>query len=210
MFISLQTFKIIQLHSNYFSLQCLVYFRVENESRKIYGQNCFHLISLQPGLKFVPLRTNGGELIPESGLFVRIKIEENSETHLPQIPEETSHQPNVTMSLTSKTEYEKNGKIVSLMSPRRTTSPPVLQKFKDSGQSQSVDLPKSDNSVVVKVDVHVDEGTAEVTRSETDEDERKCGDPEVARSGTDEDGRNIEDQEEEESDYYLQVITVDN
>ena len=26
-----------------------------------------------PGIKFVPLRTNGGELIPESGLFVRIK-----------------------------------------------------------------------------------------------------------------------------------------
>ena len=29
-----------------------------------------------PGIKFIPLRTSGGELIPESGLFVRIKKKE--------------------------------------------------------------------------------------------------------------------------------------
>ena len=32
--------------------------------------------SLYPGIKFIPLRTSGGELIPESGLFVRIKKKE--------------------------------------------------------------------------------------------------------------------------------------
>jgi len=46
---------------------------VELEGRKLFGQNCFPLVSLNSGIKFVPMRTNGGELIPESGLFVRIK-----------------------------------------------------------------------------------------------------------------------------------------
>ena len=55
------------------SLQCLLYIRVENEGKKIYGQNCFPVSSLLPGIKFIPVRTNGGELIPESGVFVRIK-----------------------------------------------------------------------------------------------------------------------------------------
>ena len=36
-----------------FSLvQCLVYFRVEVDGRKLYGQNCIPLISLQPGEEF--------------------------------------------------------------------------------------------------------------------------------------------------------------
>ena len=43
------------------------------EGRRIFGQNCFPLVSLNSGIKFVPMRTNGGELLPESGLFVRIK-----------------------------------------------------------------------------------------------------------------------------------------
>jgi hypothetical protein len=66
---------------------CLVYFRVEvtrgaRASRKtsVYGQNCIPLISLLPGIKYVPLRTPGGELIPESGLFLRIKKEDSRRT----------------------------------------------------------------------------------------------------------------------------------
>ena len=82
-------------------MQCLVYFRVEAD-KKLFGQNCIPVISLQPGkitiiismhnkcsnttiefpmkfrtlsagIKFIPLRTPGGELIPGSGLFVQIK-----------------------------------------------------------------------------------------------------------------------------------------
>lgn len=49
---------------------------MENEGKRIYGQNCFPVTSLLPGIKFVPMRTNGGELIPESGIFVRIKKSE--------------------------------------------------------------------------------------------------------------------------------------
>ena len=81
-------------------MQCLVYFRVEAD-KKLFGQNCIPVISLQSGkiqlpvsvtklamklavlllnfpvinvgIKFIPLRTPGGELIPGSGLFVQIK-----------------------------------------------------------------------------------------------------------------------------------------
>jgi hypothetical protein len=75
-------------------IQCLVYFQVEAD-KKLFGQNCIPVISLQPGtivtlllkltktvgnatvvnigIKFIPLRTPGGELIPGSGLFVQIK-----------------------------------------------------------------------------------------------------------------------------------------
>ncbi len=77
-------------------IQCLVYFQVEAD-KKLFGQNCIPVISLQPGMiatasnqnyylkvvnnapvinigiKFIPLRTPGGELIPGSGLFVQIK-----------------------------------------------------------------------------------------------------------------------------------------
>lgn len=62
-----------------------------DSDKKLLGQNCISLVSLQPGelpaalvllmctcvtyvgIKFVPLRTSGGELIPEAGLFVRIR-----------------------------------------------------------------------------------------------------------------------------------------
>ena len=37
--------------------------------------------SFHPGIKFIPLRTSGGELIPDSGLFVRIKKMEESIGH---------------------------------------------------------------------------------------------------------------------------------
>ena len=50
-----------------------MYFKVELDGKKLFGQNCFPILSITPGIKFVPLRSNGGELIPESGLFVRIK-----------------------------------------------------------------------------------------------------------------------------------------
>ncbi|XP_064406324.1 1-phosphatidylinositol 4,5-bisphosphate phosphodiesterase delta-1-like [Halichondria panicea] len=56
---------------------CLVYFRVEGD-KKLLGQNCICLVSLQPGVKFIPMRTSGGELIPEAGLFVKIKKTEQS------------------------------------------------------------------------------------------------------------------------------------
>eukprot|EP00731_Ephydatia_muelleri_P021749 Em0014g340a len=54
---------------------CVVYFKVSNRYRLKtvqYAQNCIPVISLQPGIRYVPLRTPGGTLIPESGLFVRI------------------------------------------------------------------------------------------------------------------------------------------
>ncbi len=79
-----------------------MYFRVESD-KKLLGQNCISLVSLHSGIpppthtsyyhdhshsppqthtytgiKFVPLRTSGGELIPEAGLFVRIKKTEGS------------------------------------------------------------------------------------------------------------------------------------
>ena len=38
-------------------------------------------MSVYPGIKFIPLRTSGGELIPESGLFVRIKKGEETIRH---------------------------------------------------------------------------------------------------------------------------------
>lgn len=38
--------------------------------------DCLFLIHIV-GVKYIPLRTTGGELIPESGLFVRIKLSEN-------------------------------------------------------------------------------------------------------------------------------------
>ena len=92
-------------------LQCLVYFLVEAD-RKMVGQNCIPLVSLQKGtefysfghavdlplldtlvvlnirsnnidnagIKFIPLRTPGGELIPGSGLFVKIKKKEIKES----------------------------------------------------------------------------------------------------------------------------------
>eukprot|EP00731_Ephydatia_muelleri_P028731 Em0020g375a len=58
---------------------CLVYFRVEVQystgNPQFFGQNCIQLLSLKPGVKFVPLRTSGGELIQGSGLFVKITKE---------------------------------------------------------------------------------------------------------------------------------------
>ncbi|KAL5474054.1 hypothetical protein EMCRGX_G028627 [Ephydatia muelleri] len=58
---------------------CLVYFRVEVQystgNPQLFGQNCIQLLSLKPGIKFVPLRTSGGELIQGSGLFVKITKE---------------------------------------------------------------------------------------------------------------------------------------
>eukprot|EP00731_Ephydatia_muelleri_P028757 Em0020g401a len=58
---------------------CLVYFRVEVQysigNPQLFGQNCIQLLSLIPGVKFVPLRTSGGELIQGSGLFVKITKE---------------------------------------------------------------------------------------------------------------------------------------
>ena len=54
--------------------------------------NTNYLLSLFPGIKFIPLRTPGGELIPESGLFVQIKKKKLSS--LTQQPEEDSPQVN--------------------------------------------------------------------------------------------------------------------
>eukprot|EP00731_Ephydatia_muelleri_P028389 Em0020g33a len=59
---------------------CLVYFRVDVMFKslgnpQLYAQNCIALVNLQPGLRYIPLRTPGGELISQSGLFVRIHKE---------------------------------------------------------------------------------------------------------------------------------------
>jgi hypothetical protein len=58
---------------------CLIYFRVDLEGSlgavQLLGQNCIPLPSLLPGIKFIQLRKAGGELIPESGLFVQLKID---------------------------------------------------------------------------------------------------------------------------------------
>lgn len=106
---------------------------MENEGRKIYGQNCFSLVSIQPGIKFVPLRTNGGEVIPESGLFVRIKKtgEDDEELRekaaLATILEEETKMADVTRSLYKvprSSAGDANGE------GRRVTSPPILQSYK--------------------------------------------------------------------------------
>lgn len=103
-------------------MQCLVYFRVENEGHKIYGQNCFPLVSLKPGIKFVPLRTNGGELIPESGLFVRVKKHEDGE--LPTIPEDVTASLNLAHMKAPVKERK----------PRSATSPPQMNAYKNLAQ----------------------------------------------------------------------------
>ena len=127
-------------------LQCLVYFRVDNEGKKIFGQNCFPVVSLLPGIKFVPLRTNGGELIPESGLFVKIKkVEGEEEDFVTPDPEE--------IAVVLEPEEERSG---ADEAGRRVTSPPVLQRFKSSPaavrakKAHSIDSePFSGNEMVV-------------------------------------------------------------
>ena len=58
-------------------------FKKQNRVVTLLGRMFQHLLkfsvnpsvflSVCPGIKFIPLRTSGGDLIPESGLFVRIK-----------------------------------------------------------------------------------------------------------------------------------------
>lgn len=113
---------------------------MENERKKLFGQNCFPVVSLLPGIKFVPLRTNGGELIPESGLFVRIKKVEGDE-EVAVTPEEEE------VGVAS-------GDTADVASSRRVTSPPVLQRFKSSPaamrakKSASIDSEPHDHEMV--------------------------------------------------------------
>lgn len=81
---------------------CLIYFRVDvtlsalGSTAQIFGQNCITLPSLQPGLKYIQLRKSSGELIPESGLFVKIKMEwDNGHIHSP-LPNKSSPHPKLT------------------------------------------------------------------------------------------------------------------
>ena len=53
----------------------------------LYGVFQFH--DVIPGVKYIPLRTPGGELISESGLFLRIKME--AEEGGPQQRRKTLH-----------------------------------------------------------------------------------------------------------------------
>ena len=138
-----------------------MYFRVENEGHKVYGQNCFPLISLIPGIKFIPLRTNGGEIIPESGLFVRIKKVEGDEdlgSPLPTIPE---NGVDVTMSLGNAAARYRRRESEG-MSPRRVTSPPVLNSYRghSMGRSESMtpSVTSDDNEVVLTVEIHPEDG----------------------------------------------------
>lgn len=145
---------------------------MENEGRKIYGQNCFSLVSIQPGIKFVPLRTNGGEVIPESGLFVRIKKtgEDDEELRekaaLATILEEETKMVGVTRSykVPRSSAGDANGE------GRRVTSPPILQSYKSGISSPGpivqmvVEEPQgtvsgASEEVVLTVEIHPADGS---------------------------------------------------
>lgn len=143
------------VYNNVCLFQCLVYIRVENEGRKVYGQNCFPLNSLVPGIKFIPLRTNGGEIIPESGLFVRIRKTEGEET-LATIPEEGEGGSDIFLSL----RVPPSSRTASTTDIRRSTSPASLVNYKtlsrdeirpDGGEAEAME---NDNEVVVEVDIN--------------------------------------------------------
>ena len=148
----------------------------------MYGQNCFHVTSLIPGIKFVPLRTNGGELIPESGLFVCIKINRETdlslekgnglfpiaEEALPTVEEDDHLQKNGTTLggrprfITSADET----KIIKEPVGRRVTSPPVLQSYKSSDASDSTSRQESAlKAKEIEVIVEIENGTLEVKNS---------------------------------------------
>jgi len=138
---------------------CLVYFRVEVQLRKrqLYGQNCIPLISLMPGIKFIPLRTSGGELIPDSGLFVRIKKTDEGVGH--QRTHRSSHlkrQDRVPMDEAGEDSSGRWAEDIDVMqsippsrgarvSPRRQdsaqgsrplSSPPVLTSFEEEEEEE--------------------------------------------------------------------------
>ncbi len=141
-----------------------MYFKVELDGRRrFFGQNCFPVVSLNPGIKFVPMRTGGGELIPESGLFVRIKKTTSSpdRTTSPisggvELSQQLlSHNPATSLPIGAsyfrskfasshnedyiEEDDEENEELVSGNFPspkRRVTSPAVLQKQRKNGSIQ--------------------------------------------------------------------------
>ena len=159
-------------------VQCLVYFRVENEGRKVYGQNCFPVISLLPGIKFVPLRTNSGEIIPESGLFVRIKKYEGQKEES-IVPEEkrTPKSPKAEKSPKAK----KSPKVER--SPKSDKKSPKLKRDRTSESSllptNYQAPPNSSSSTLMQQQKKGDEVTltVEVHLSDSDDDTPWPSDP---------------------------------
>ena len=150
----------------------MVYFKVELEGKKLYGQNCFPVISLVPGIKFVPLRTNGGGHIPESGLFVRIKkklgVEEREDRSTsPSNSEDRGKQTDKSHAQRSRAKFASVGREEEyveelighvgdmshdeLEAMRRVSCPAVVPPQR--GISVPSALPSS-KRVVVDVDVH--------------------------------------------------------
>lgn len=147
---------------------------MENEGHKVYGQNCFPLISLVPGIKFVPLRTNGGEVIPESGLFVRIKrVEDNEESGEAEEPpsgaadgvldiileDDVDESPHTCDRHLSEPTYPRR---VSIPAQLRSTSEASLGMTKESVSPDlslsSTSMKEYDNEVVLTIDIHPDDG----------------------------------------------------
>ena len=112
---------------------------------------------LHPGIKFIPLRTSGGELIPDSGLFVRIKKTEEGVGH--QRTHRSSHlkrQDRVPMDEAGEDSGDRWAEDIDVMqsippsrgarvSPRRQdsaqgsrplSSPPVLTSFEEEEEEE--------------------------------------------------------------------------
>lgn len=112
---------------------------------------------LHPGIKFIPLRTSGGELIPDSGLFVRIKKTEEGVGH--QRTHRSSHlkrQDRVPMDEAGEDSGGRWAEDIDVMqsippsrgarvSPRRQdsaqgsrplSSPPVLTSFEEEEEEE--------------------------------------------------------------------------
>ena len=132
------------------------------------------------GIKFIPLRTTGGELIPESGLFVRINKEEVEEIQLSSLrsaklrrqAELNDEDDPKTLSIIAENEEDVEAlpddvdvmqsinpiafnqrRPKSPSNPRPVSSPPLLKSYSaedKDAQKEEINL----NKVVVVVDVN--------------------------------------------------------
>ena len=104
--------------------------------KRIVSPFFFKSLSSFPGIKFIPLRTPGGELIPESGLFVQIKKKKLSS--LTQQPEEDSPQVNGSETLNradSTEQYFGDVDVTASIHPSLLKQRAVNRTAKDSSDS---------------------------------------------------------------------------
>ena len=136
-----------------------------------------------PGIKFVPLRTNGGEHIPESGLFVRIKmmaVKEDKDHHSTSSRGDSveSSKPGIDVTKSLNVEFNRikftskkqeagdsgsDSDDFSSCLQRRKTCPSILHNAKQSevsfssGDDMTMHAEASANAMEVFVEVHLEE-----------------------------------------------------